>query len=533
MNQPHRSKHLFRLFDFITGRADGSAPQSSVPGVRDRHDRVDRPDNRVDRPASQPGEVAGSTASLSRTTVFGTESPSASVFDVADPIPSSSRSPSPSAEQDAKPLEPGPSHSVWDDARQAASTAQTGVPPIRGQAPPLGIPEDEPAVDPAYDADDRNWVRYRPRWGSLPRLLLFVLLVVASVVWVRSRIYRWVEDQVTPEGLPGEQVEYTVVSGASVNDIAGGLYSVGVISNATVFRYWLRCDGELSISKFLSCDTKTPVEAGDYMFRANMDFNDVLDVLNEGPTPSDPIVLARITIPEGLRWTEMVELLQRENPTFDRAELESAFVSLVDEAVYLPDDARVRTLEGLLFPATYDIGRGGLTDEHKFLQRLLFEFTRRFRNLLEDIELPAEARELELLPYHIVVIASLIEEEALIAEDRPKIARVIYNRLLVGEPLGIDASVCYAANKPCVDLTQEDVERESPWNTRMVRGLPPTPISAPGEASLRAALQPAEGDWLFYVLTDDNGVPGAHHFSETLDEHNEHVKICRALGYCR
>ena len=419
--------------------------------------------------------------------------------------------------------QPRPTFQPAADVEHRSAVAVTGV-----------APELDDGVDPAYDAVDRNWVRYRPRWGSLPRLLLFVCVLLASVFWGRARIYKWVDEQIHPDGIK-DSVEYTVVPGASVNDVATGLHSAGIIGNATVFRYWLRCEGELSISRFLTCDADTPIRAGDYEFTTNMDFESALNVLLEGPVSSDPEVLATITIPEGLRWSETMEILLRQNPSFNRKELEAAFVSLVDESDYLPEDTEHPTLEGLLFPATYDIpisGRG-LTDEYGFLRRLVREFNRRFSNLLtENSGLSPELQDLGLRPYDIVVVASLIEEEALVSEDRPKIARVIYNRLAVDEYLGIDASVCYASNKPCLELTTEDLRRESPWNTRVVKGLPPTPISAPSEASLQAALQPAEGDWLFYVLTDAGGVKGAHHFSLTIQEHNEQVQVCREMGYC-
>lgn len=407
------------------------------------------------------------------------------------------------------------------DVEHGSAVAVTGV-----------APELDDGVDPAYDAVDRNWVRYRPRWGSLPRLLLFVCVLLASVFWGRTRIYKWVDDQIHPDGIE-EPVEYTIAPGASVNDVATALHSAGVIANATVFRYWLRCDGELSISRFLTCDADTPIIAGDYEFTTNMDFDRALEVLSAGPVSSDREVLATITIPEGLRWSETMEVLLRQNPSFNRKELEAAFVSLVDESDYLPEDTEHPTLEGLLFPATYDISGSGLTDEYSFLRRLVREFNRRFSNLLiENSGLSPELQDLGLRPYDIIIVASLIEEEALVSEDRAKIARVIYNRLAVNEYLGIDASVCYASDKPCLELTTEDLRRESPWNTRVVKGLPPTPISAPSEVSLQAALQPAEGEWLFYVLTDAGGVKGAHYFSMTVQEHNEQVQVCREMGYC-
>ncbi len=389
--------------------------------------------------------------------------------------------------------------------------------------------EFDPMVDPGYDADDRNWIRYRPAWGGFVRLLVFGLVLLVAILWMRSRIYGWVDAQITPAGPAGAPVELTIASGSSLNDIAGDLHSAGVISNATVFRYWLRCEGNLTLTGFLGCDSVTNVAAGDYLLYENMSFEAVQSVLASGPAPE---AYELVTIPEGLRWSAMADRLIAENPAFDRTELEAAYLALVSEADYLPDDAPVRTLEGMLFPATYDITDEGLSDEYGFLLRMSNEFDSRLGSLLANPGLTDELVQLGIGPYEVIVVASLVEEEALIAEERPMIARVIYNRIASGERLDIDATACYAANKPCAELTRADVDRESPWNTRVVRGLPPTPISAPGEASLRAALSPADGDWMFYVRTDEGGVVGAHHFHRTLEEHNQHVQTCRELGYC-
>ena len=489
-------RRRFHLLDFLTGRSDGSSRVPAAHRASERQDGFPLPSSDFRAPV---GSGAGAAD-------FDEPGPGTSVFgDTVD----SGRFP--------------------DVAADHGGGDASSVDPVHGRADPRG---DAAVVDPVYDADDRNWVRYRPGWGGFPRVMLFVLVVAVSVFWVRDRIYGWIDDQVDPVGAPGVPVEFTVVSGWSVNDVADGLQSAGVISNATVFRYWLRCDGELALTRFLQCDSVTSVVAGDYVFREGMGFEEALAVLSAGPEPAEPVVYAKITIPEGLRWTEMADRLIEGNPDFDRAELDAAFVAVAGEADYLPEDPRVRTAEGLLFPATYDITHGGLTDEHGFLRRLSDEFDNRFARLLDDPGMSGELLELGLEPYDVIVVASLIEEEALVPGDRPKIARVIYNRLAVGERLGIDATACYAANKSCADLTHEDIDSESPWNTRVVRGLPPTPISAPGEASIRAALQPAAGDWMFYVLTDADGVAGAHHFSVTIEEHITHVEKCRELGYC-
>lgn len=391
------------------------------------------------------------------------------------------------------------------------------------------VEEVEGLVDPRYDIDDANWVRYRRSWGGFLRFVAFAVFAVVAVMWVRDRIYDWVDTQVDPAGPQGAAIELTIPSGASVNDVSSVLDSAGVISNATVFRYWLRCSGELTISGFLRCDKESSFQAGDYDLYQNMDFDSVLARLDQGAIPE---VIHRVTIPEGLRWGEMARHLVEANPEFDRIDLEVAFVALSTASAFLPADPVVNTMEGLLFPATYNIASERLADENHFLSRLSDEFDRRFTSLLDDVGMHPDIVALELDPYQVIVVASLIEEEALVAEDRPKIARVIYNRLARGMRLDIDATACYAVNKPCADLTSDDLANPSPWNTRAVAGLPPSPISAPGEASLRAALEPADGDWLFYVLTDSGGVTGAHHFSVTLEEHIANIAICRELGYC-
>lgn len=432
--------------------------------------------------------------------------------------------------------------SVWDDSEfegyePVASSGYERVAPsgyerVAESVAPSGV-DQEPTVDPRYDSFGRNWVRYRPGWSGGPRLVVFILIVIMAIVWARSRIYGWIDAQVEPEGAQGELVDFTVPTGSSVNDVAAGLHDAGVLGNPVVFRYWLRCDGELSLIKsFFNCDRVTKVEAGDYEFKENMSFEDVRRVLAKGPSSFAPSDYLKITLPEGLRWTQTLDLLLLRNPAFKREELESAFLSLVDEAEYLPEDLEERSLEGMLFPATYHIAPSLVTDERGFLLRLLDEFDRRYGQIIETLGTPAEFDKLGLSLYDVIVIASLIEEEASAPEDRAKISRVIYNRLLADMRLRIDATVCYAANKSCVDITREDIDRKSAWNTRAVKGLPPTPISAPGESSLRAALRPADGEWLYYVRTDAGGVKGAHQFAKTLEEHNQYVKICRELGYC-
>jgi UPF0755 protein len=139
----------------------------------------------------------------------------------------------------------------------------------------------------------------------------------------------------------------------------------------------------------------------------------------------------------------------------------------------------------------------------------------------------ATGGEVELTPYEAIIVASLIERESQVPEERAKVARVIYNRLAQGMPLGIDASLNYALGRPAT--TQSQLATDSPYNLREVAGLPPTPIAVPGRAALEAAVAPVPGDWLYYVLADESG---RHTFTDTYEEFLDAKAECQAAGLC-
>jgi len=165
-------------------------------------------------------------------------------------------------------------------------------------------------------------------------------------------------------------------------------------------------------------------------------------------------------------------------------------------------------VEGFLFPKTYELPPDA--DADAVVQRLLQQFEEDAGGLEWS-----RADRLGLTPYEVVIVASLIEREARVEEDRRKIASVIYNRMKKGMRLQIDATVQYALPKHKPRLTYEDYEYESPYNTYLNDGLPPTPIASPGLASLEAALRPAKTKFLFYIAVDEEG---HHRFTETYDE---------------
>jgi UPF0755 protein len=173
-----------------------------------------------------------------------------------------------------------------------------------------------------------------------------------------------------------------------------------------------------------------------------------------------------------------------------------------------------RSLEGFLFPATYELKKGQPVSH--LVERQLEAFKRSF----ERVDL-RYARSKNLDPYDVLIIASMVEREALVPRERPLIASVIYNRLRRGIPLGIDATIRFALNQWDEPLKRSELENPTPYNTRENPGLPPGPIGNPGLASIKAAARPARSDYLFFVVKP--GTCGEHAFSSTDAEFEEDV----------
>ena len=367
---------------------------------------------------------------------------------------------------------------------------------------------------------DIRWVRYRPTLGPLLRwgLVAFVILIVVISGW--KRLEKWIDDQVAPDSLPGQEIEFAIGEGWTTNEVIATLGDLKIVDSPTMFRQWMRCPSALR--SFLECEPNQEYsfQAGRYLLRQHSSFKDTVDELAKGPIPEEII---RITIPEGLTIEQMVQRLLDKLPAFDEEELR---VSMLDNRLkweFYPDNLSFLLAEGLLFPDTYQLDEATVSDEISLLIRMHQQFLK----VVEDLDLEARSKKLGVTPYEALIIASLIEEEAQLSEERSKISRVIYNRLEKNWRLGIDATSRYATGKTSgQDLTVTDLEFNSPWNTRISTGLPPTPISSPGRASIQAALNPVEGDWLYYVRTDEKGVTGAHTFAVTSNEFEQARKIC-------
>jgi UPF0755 protein len=255
---------------------------------------------------------------------------------------------------------------------------------------------------------------------------------------------------------------------------------------------------------------------------------------DETPAPATTAALRpapkplRIVFPEGFNRREMAERITAVNKIAQqkrnvKPRLRAARYLALTAEHPLPGqfagDRKPRHLEGFLFPATYDFTAKMTTAQ--FVERQLEAFRKNWARI--DLEY---ARSKNLTAYDVLIIASMVEKETLAPEERPLVAAVIYNRLKAGMTLGIDATIRYGLNVPGTEpLRESHLESDSPYNSRLVAGLPPTPIANPGLASMQAAAHPAKKDYLFFVRKPDK----VHHFF-TASEDEFYAKSCE-YGY--
>jgi YceG-like family len=237
---------------------------------------------------------------------------------------------------------------------------------------------------------------------------------------------------------------------------------------------------------------------------------------SDEPAPAAPAKLGTITIPEGLDREQIAQSVKDAGIRGDYVKETQSFKGF-DPGRYGAENPE--SLEGFLFPATYELPRKARVDD--LISRQLDAFRERIRSI--DMSY-AESR--NLTDYDVVIIASMIEREVQVPEERPLVAAVIYNRLSQQMPLQIDATVRFATGNFESPLTESELATDSPYNTYENSGLPPGPIGNPGEDSLRAAAKPAKENYLFYVVKP--GTCGEHFFTDNEAEFNQAVKEYRA-----
>jgi UPF0755 protein len=338
----------------------------------------------------------------------------------------------------------------------------------------------------------------RPLAASIGILVVVGLVALAGTGW-------WVLRQIDPPGGPGEAVTVEIPLGASAAEIADLLHERGIVGNSLVFREFVKVKGDGADGHF---------QAGRYAMMRGSSMSEALAQLKKGPIP---LATAKVTFPEGLRLSEIGPRLVAGVPWFTQERVDAALSSV--RSAYGPEDGK--TLEGLVFPDTYTFEEGSTEEQAVTLM------VRQLEAVGRELDLPARAAKLGYTPYEVLTIASMVEREARVPEDRGKIARVIYNRIGADMRLDIDATVRYAIGDAERALTVSDLEVDSPYNTRLYKGLPPTPIAAPGRASIEAALDPTPGDWLYFVVADADG---RHFFTDSQSDFNDAVRAAEDNG---
>jgi UPF0755 protein len=284
-----------------------------------------------------------------------------------------------------------------------------------------------------------------------------------------------------------------VEEGDTAADIGALLKRKGVVKTVAAFN-----------EAAMSNDRSRLIQVGFYRLHRQMSAAAALRMLLSPKSR----VTSQATVPEGLRVEEVVDVLADQTRFTKTA---------INRVVRDPGQLALPTYaggdpEGYLFPATYEI-RPDTT-----AQTLVRGMVSRFKEAASTVQLQQRASALGITPAQAVTVASLVQAEARRSEDFPKVAAVIYNRLSIGEPLGLDSTVHYAVESSGdVFTTEEDREINSPYNTYTNAGLPPGPINSPGEEALQAALNPADGNWIYFVTI--NLDTGETRFAETATEH--------------
>lgn len=330
-------------------------------------------------------------------------------------------------------------------------------------------------------------------------LLLFLLgaLAVVAAGFAGLMVYQ----HVTEPGVAGEPIKIEIPAGATGKQTAQILADNSLVEHPVLFQLALRLDRS----------GKT-IRQGRYAIPEGLSASEILKLLQEGKTlaltPSEVPDDRKITVPEGLSIAQASQLFG--NP---EAFIEAASDKALIERLGIPGP----TLEGFLMPNTYFFDKK--PTEREVVERMVEQFENEYDALTRELPPPEAYTKLS-----IVTVASLVEEEARLADERPAVAAVIYNRLKHNMPLQFDSTLQFCLKKYGQRLLYEDREVDSPYNTYKNRGLPPGPICSPGVSALRAALAPAKEEYLYFVSNADGK---SHTFSTTEAEHLKAVSKFR------
>jgi len=394
-----------------------------------------------------------------------------------------------------EPVTVPPDDQAHDDTAVHRIEAPAGVKRVASVSdlPQVGGPRPTPpgpVRGPAGKPPRRRGVP-RGRRGATRALPLLFLLVLVVIAYLAYRVFQPGHD----EGDAKRPVVVTIARGATASEIADELQEQGVIDSAFFFNLRSRVDGR-----------RSDLKAGRFTLKRDMSYAAALEALTQNPATA-PVV--HVTLPEGRSISEAAPLVRQSGVSGSYVKAATKNPRSVTGLKGYGVPKGTRSLEGFLFPATYELKRGtGSATASKLVTQQVAAFKRGFDPLSRKA-----AHRKNLTDYDILIIASMIEREAGIAKDRRLISAVIYNRLQDHIPLGIDATLRYRLDNWSRPLKQSELQTDSEFNTRLHQGLPPTPIGSPGLASIKAALSPANVNYLYYVVKPCGN--GAHAFSAT------------------
>lgn len=301
-----------------------------------------------------------------------------------------------------------------------------------------------------------------------------------------------------PNATGGEVIE--IPSGSTTKSIGKILEEKGIILKQEAF-----------VSKVKELDAANQLKAGNYQLSPSMSVEDIVNTIASGKIYTERV---KVVIPEGYEVRQIIDRLEKAG-LIDRAVFEEELVNGSFDYPFIASIDRSTRLEGYLFPATYQFPKD--ITEHEIINQMLHAFDKSFDQAYYE-----KAKTLNMSVEEVITLASIIEREAMVAEERPVVSSVFHNRLLKPMRLQSCATVQYILGERKDVLSIKDTKIDSPYNTYQINGLPPAPIASPGKASIEAALNPAQTDYLYFVTT--NNGDGSHYFSRTLEEHNAAIK---------
>ena len=319
---------------------------------------------------------------------------------------------------------------------------------------------------------------------QLVTTLIFIYALYNFVTSTADSIEGNQINEITNQGIV-EVITVNIPQGSAASEISSILDSTGIVSSKLAFELYLRNE-----------NLTDKLRAGTYELPNNLSFEEVTALLLKGP----PLKTYTITVPEGLWISETLEILSAQTG-YDVLQLENSLTSGLVTSSYLDstEALELQNWEGLLFPNTYQIDIEANGEE--ILQIMVSELEKRYELLLSNYSVPEWINNSN----EFFTIASLIEAEAKLDEDRPLVSSVIRNRLNDNMLLQIDAAVLYALQKRKSQVLLIDLQVDSPYNIYKFTGLPPTPISGFGEKAMQAIFDTPENDFIYYLLTDING----------------------------